>query len=155
MNAFRDRYRQLDLLILDDVQFIAGKERTQEEFFHTFNALQQEGKQIVLTSDKSPTQIDGLEHRLRSRFEGGLIADIHQPTMAMRVSIAQCKAAGLGFDLPADVAEFVAARSGTSVRELEGALTRLMAFVNVRRGVVTVDMAREALAAFPMRAVSI
>lgn len=155
MNAFRERYRQLDLLVLDDVQFIAGKERTQEEFFHTFNALQQEGKQIVLTSDKSPTQIDGLEHRLRSRFEGGLIADIHPPTLGMRVSIAQRKAAGMGFDLEPDVAEFIAARSGTSVRELEGALTRLVAFAKLHGNQISLATAKEALAALPVRAMSL
>jgi len=151
MTSFRDRYRQLDLLVLDDVQFIAGKERTQEEFFHTFNALQQEGKQIVLTSDKSPTQIDGLEQRLRSRFEGGLIADIHPPTLPMRVSIAQRKAAGLGFDLTPEVAEFVALRSGTSVRELEGALARLVAYANLRDVKITLASAHEALASYPAR----
>jgi len=149
MNAFRDRYRQLDLLVLDDVQFIAGKERTQEEFFHTFNALQQEGKQIVLTSDKSPTEIDGLEQRLRSRFAGGLIADIHPPTLAMRVAIAQRKAAGMGFDLPSEVAALLARRSGPSVRALEGALTRLIAFARLRQEHITEPMAREALAALP------
>ncbi len=149
MNAFRDRYRQLDLLVLDDVQFIAGKERTQEEFFHTFNALQEDGKQIVLTSDKAPTEIDGLEQRLRSRFTGGLIADIHPPTLAMRVAIAQRKAAGLGFDLPADVASLVARRSGPSVRALEGALTRLIAIARLRQEHITAHMAEEALAALP------
>jgi chromosomal replication initiator protein len=151
MTSFRDRYRQLDLLILDDVQFLAGKERTQEEFFHTFNALQHEGKQIVLTSDKSPTEIDGLEQRLRSRFEGGLIADIHPPTLAMRVSIAQRKAAGLGFDLPAEVADLLARRSGSSVRELEGALTRLIALANLRREKLSIGLANDALASLPAR----
>jgi chromosomal replication initiator protein len=153
MSSFRDRYRQLDLLVLDDAQFIAGKERTQEEFFHTFNALQEDSKQIVLTSDKAPAEIAGLEQRLRSRFAGGLIADIHPPTLAMRVAIAQRKAAGMGFDLPAEVASLVARRSGTSVRELEGALARLIAYTNLRREKITLETAQEALAGLPERRV--
>jgi chromosomal replication initiator protein len=124
MGSFRDRFRDLDVLILDDVQFLAGKERTQEEFFHTFNALHSSGRQIVLTSDKPPRAIAELEQRLRSRFEGGLIADIHPPTCAMRIAIVTRKAAAQGVDLPLEVASLVAQRSGPSVRELEGALTR-------------------------------
>jgi chromosomal replication initiator protein len=127
MAAFRDRFREVDVLILDDVEFLAGKERTQEEFFHTFNALYAAGKQVVLTSDKPPCAITGLEERLRSRFEGGLIADIHPPTHAMRVAIVTKKAAAQGVDLPAAVAVALAHRGGPSVRELEGALTRVMA----------------------------
>ena len=132
MAAFRDRFRQVDVLILDDVEFLAGKERTQEEFFHTFNALYAAGKQVVLTSDKPPCAITGLEERLRSRFEGGLIADIHPPTQAMRVAIVTKKAALQGVELPADVALALAQRSGPSVRELEGALTRVMAAVSLK-----------------------
>ena len=127
MAAFRDRFREVDVLILDDVEFLAGKERTQEEFFHTFNALYAAGKQIVLTSDKPPHAITGLEERLRSRFEGGLIADVHPPTQAMRVTIVTKKAARQGVELAADAALALAQRSGPSVRELEGALTRVMA----------------------------
>lgn len=127
MAAFRDRFREVDVLILDDVEFLAGKERTQEEFFHTFNALYAAGKQVVLTSDKPPHAITGLEERLRSRFEGGLIADIHPPTHAMRVTIVTKKAALQGIDLPAEAAFALAQRSGPSVRELEGALTRVIA----------------------------
>jgi len=127
MAAFRDRFREVDVLILDDVEFLAGKERTQEEFFHTFNALYAAGKQVVLTSDKPPHAIAGLEERLRSRFEGGLIADIHPPTHAMRVTIATKKAALQGIDLPAEAAFALSQRSGPSVRELEGALTRVIA----------------------------
>jgi len=127
MAAFRDRFREVDVLILDDVEFLAGKERTQEEFFHTFNALYAAGKQVVLTSDKPPHAITGLEERLRSRFEGGLIADIHPPTHAMRVAIVTQKAALQGVELTAEAASALAQRSGPSVRELEGALTRVMA----------------------------
>jgi chromosomal replication initiator protein len=132
MAAFRDRFREVDVLILDDVEFLAGKERTQEEFFHTFNALYAAGKQVVLTSDKPPYAITGLEERLRSRFEGGLIADIHPPTQAMRVAIVTKKAALQGVGLPADVALALAQRSGPSVRELEGALTRVMATATLK-----------------------
>jgi chromosomal replication initiator protein len=132
MGAFRDRFRELDVLILDDVQFLAGKERTQEEFFHTFNALHMAGKQVVLTSDKPPHAIAELEQRLKSRFEGGLIADIHPPTPEMRVAIVLKKAARHGVELSTDVAQLVAERSGTTVRELEGALTRLIATTSMR-----------------------
>jgi chromosomal replication initiator protein len=132
MSSFRDRFRDLDVLILDDVHFLAGKERTQEEFFHTFNALHSSGRQIVLTSDKPPHAIAELEQRLRSRFEGGLIADIHPPTCAMRIAIVTRKAAAQGVDLPLEVASLVAQRSGPSVRELEGALTRVLATVALR-----------------------
>ncbi len=132
MAVFRDRFRELDVLILDDVQFLAGKERTQEEFFHTFNALYTAGRQVVLTSDKPPHAIAELEQRLRSRFEGGLTADIHPPTPEMRIAIVKQKAALQGVDLPIEVARLVAQRSGPSVRELEGALTRIMAHAALR-----------------------
>jgi len=132
MVGFRERFRDLDVLILDDVQFLAGKERTQEEFFHTFNALHEMGRQIVLTSDKPPHAISDLEHGLRSRFEGGLIVDIHPPTPAMRVAIAVKKASMQGIELPLAVAQTVAERSGSSVRELEGALTRVIASALLR-----------------------
>jgi chromosomal replication initiator protein len=129
MAAFRDRYRAVDVLILDDVQFLAGKERTQEEFFHTFNALHGAGRQVVLTSDKPPHAIAELEQRLRSRFEGGLIADIHPPTLEMRLAITTRKAARQGVELRPELARMIADRSGPSVRELEGALTRVLAAV--------------------------
>ncbi len=132
MGAFRDRFRELDVLILDDVQFLAGKERTQEEFFHTFNALYAAGRQVVLTSDKPPHEIAELEQRLRSRFEGGLIADIHPPTAEMRVAIVLKKATQHGVELSEEIARLVAERSGPTVRELEGALTRLIASVAMR-----------------------
>ena len=146
MAAFRRRYRQLDMIILDDIQFLAGKERTQEEFYHTFNALHAEGKQIVLTSDKPAVAIPNLEQRLRSRFEGGLSVDIHPPTFEMRIAIAKAKAASHGIDLPSDVAAYLAQHSGASVRELEGALTRIIATAAIRSLPVTIEMAWETLA---------
>jgi len=137
MGSFRDRFRDVDVLILDDVQFLAGKERTQEEFFHTFNALHTSGRQIVLTSDKPPHAIAELEQRLRSRFEGGLIADIHPPTPATRLAILIRKAAAQGVDLPPEVAALIAQRSGPSVRELEGGLTRVLATAALRYAPLT------------------
>jgi chromosomal replication initiator protein len=145
MTAFRDRFRLVDALILDDVQFLAGKERTQEEFFHTFNTLYGLGKQIVLTSDKPPSAITGLEQRLKSRFEGGLIADIHPPTLEMRVEIIRRKAEGLSCPLPDEVAWLLARSGGPSVRELEGALTRVIAVATLREVPITLDLARQAL----------
>jgi len=145
MGAFRDRFRDLDVLILDDVQFLAGKERTQEEFFHTFNALHSAGRQVVLTSDKPPHEIKELEQRLRSRFEGGLIADIHPPTPEMRVAILCKKAARHGVELSADVARLVAERSGTTVRELEGALTRLSAMAAMRGVPLDLELAAQVM----------
>jgi chromosomal replication initiator protein len=145
MNAFRERFRQVDALILDDVQFLAGKERTQEEFFHTFNALYGSDKQIVLTSDQHPAAINGLEQRLRSRFEGGLIADIHPPTREMRLAILRAKAVAAGIELSAEVADVLVQRSGTSVRELEGALNRVSAMAAVRGTAITPELASAAL----------
>jgi chromosomal replication initiator protein len=156
MNTFRDRFREVDALILDDVQFLAGKERTQEEFFHTFNALHGASKQIVLTSDKTPAAITGLEHRLRSRFEGGLIADVQPPTFAMRLDILSAKASRAAVDLPCEVAEFLAHSSGASVRELEGALTRVAANAAVRGLPITLKLAEEILGPLiPLRNVSV
>jgi chromosomal replication initiator protein len=146
MSAFRDRFRDVDVLILDDVQFIAGKERTQEEFFHTFNALYASGKQIVLTSDKPPHAIAALEQRLRSRFEGGLMADIFPPTPDMRVAIVTKKAAAQGVQLPIEIACMVAQRSGPSVRELEGALTRVLATSMLQSVQLSADLVQRVLA---------
>lgn len=145
MASFRDRFRDLDVLVLDDVQFLAGKERTQEEFFHTFDALHSAGRQIVLTSDKPPDAIAELEQRLRSRFGGGLIADIHPPTYEMRIAIALKKAARQGLNIPQSVAALVAERSGASVRELEGALTRVLASAQLRGVPVTEELADRVL----------
>jgi chromosomal replication initiator protein len=131
MGGFRDRFRRVDALILDDVHFLAGRERTQEEFFHTFNALHAERHQIVLTSDKVPRAIPGLEERLRNRFESGLIVDIAAPDVETRVAILHKKAAREGVTLPSEVALYVAQHSCSNVRELEGCLTRLAALAAV------------------------
>jgi chromosomal replication initiator protein len=155
MNAFRERFRQVDALILDDVQFLAGKERTQEEFFHTFNALYGEEKQIVLTSDKSPVAITGLEQRLRSRFEGGLIADILPPTREMRTAILRAKAAQHGVDLPSEIADLLVQRSGPSVRELEGALNRTIATAQMSKTSITLQLAEAAIGPYRARKPSI
>ncbi|GIW41067.1 MAG: chromosomal replication initiator protein DnaA [Candidatus Binatia bacterium] len=143
MNEFRDRYRKLDVLILDDVQFLAGKDRTQEEFFHTFNALQRDGRQVVLTSDKPPSEIAGLEQKLRSRFQGGLIAEIHPPTFEMKVSILIKKAEARGVALPGEVAAYLAEHAGETVRELEGALNNLLATAEFCGASLGLDLARK------------
>ena len=125
--SFRTKFRRADVLVVDDVQFLAGKERMQEEFFHTFNALYAEGHQIVLASDQPPQRIPDLEERLRSRFESGLITDIHRPDLALRLAVVAEKARWLGLDLPREVVGLVADRIVSSIRELEGALHRLAA----------------------------
>src|SRR5438132_971837 len=145
MDEFKTRFRNTDLLILDDVQFIAGKERTQEEFFHTFNSLYESHKQIVITSDKFPKEIPGLEDRLRNRFEWGLIADIQPPDMETRVAILQKKAEAEGIQLPHDVAIFLATNIDSNVRELEGSLTRLGAFASLTKTQITVELTKEVL----------
>jgi chromosomal replication initiator protein len=145
MDEFKTKFRNVDLLILDDVQFIAGKERTQEEFFHTFNSLYESHKQIVITSDKFPKEIPGLEDRLRNRFEWGLIADIQPPDMETRVAILQKKAETEAVQLPHDVAIFLASNIDSNVRELEGSLTRLGAFSSLTRSTITVELAKEVL----------
>ncbi len=152
MNAFRDRFRELDVLILDDVQFLAGKERTQEEFFHTFEALYTAGRQIVLTSDKPPHAINELEHRLRSRFEGGMIADVRPPTFEMRVEIACRKAQLNGTPISHEIASAIARCCGPSVRELEGALTRVLAIRSLeKRDLTDVSVERILSGAVPAR----
>jgi chromosomal replication initiator protein len=145
MGEFKERFRRVDALILDDVQFLAGRERTQDEFFHTFNALHSEGHQIVLTSDKVPREIPGLEERLRNRFEMGLIADVAPPDLETRVAIVQKKATRENLALPADVALYVAQNVSSNVRELEGCLTRLSALASMDRAPITVEFARQAL----------
>jgi len=145
MDDFKNKFRQADVLILDDVQFLSGRERTQEEFFHTFNSLYESHKQIVLTSDKFPNEISGLEERLRNRFEWGLIADIQPPDLETRVAILQKKAQAKRLTLPPDVALFVASHVSSNVRELEGSLTRLEAEASLSRSPLTLDLARQAL----------
>jgi len=145
MDDFKNKFRQADVLILDDVQFLSGRERTQEEFFHTFNTLYDAHKQIVLTSDKFPNEISGLEERLRNRFEWGLIADIQPPDLETRVAILQKKALAKKIPLPSDVAIFIASHVSSNVRELEGSLTRLEAVSALTRNAITVDFARQVL----------
>jgi chromosomal replication initiator protein len=142
---FHDKYRSMDVLLLDDVQFMAGKERTQEEFFHTFNALYQSQKQIVVTSDKVPKEIPELEERLRSRFEWGLIADIQPPDMETRVAILNRKAESENLVLPSDVSIFLASHIHSNVRVLEGSLTRLKAFSELEGEPISIDMSKNVL----------
>jgi chromosomal replication initiator protein len=145
MGEFKEKFRRVDALILDDVQFLAGRERTQEEFFHTFNSLHNDRHQIVLTSDKVPRDIPGLEDRLRNRFESGLIADIAPPDLETRVAIIQKKAALEHLPLPADVALYIAQNVSANVRELEGCLTRLAALASMGKSSITTEFARQAL----------
>ncbi|WP_038038228.1 chromosomal replication initiator protein DnaA [Thermorudis peleae] len=142
---FRNRYRTIDILMIDDIQFIAGKESTQEEFFHTFNALYQAGKQIVLSSDRPPKAIHNLTDRLRSRFEGGLIADVQPPDLETRQAILAEKGRELGVTIPPDVLEYIARKVESNIRELEGALNRVVALSQLYHRPVTLELAVEAL----------
>jgi chromosomal replication initiator protein len=145
MDEFRARYRTIDVLLLDDIQFIAGKERTQGEFFHTFNDLYETRKQIVVSSDAAPKSIPEIGHQLRSRFEWGLVADVKPPDFETRVAIVKKKAETDRVDLPDDVAHLIARRVKGNIREIEGALTRLIAFHSLAGRPVTPDLAREVL----------
>jgi chromosomal replication initiator protein len=147
MTVFRQTFRDVDVLLLDDIQFIAGKERTQEEFFHTFNTLQSSGRQVVFTSDSKPADIPGLEERLRSRFLQGLLADIQPPDLETRCAILQEKARAAGWDLPEDVVLFISRRVQNNVRELEGYLNRTIAYAQLTNANITVDVVRQALSA--------
>ena len=145
MEDFRERYRKIDVLMIDDIQFIGGKESTQEEFFHTFNALHQSGKQVIISSDKPPKAIAGIEERLRSRFEGGLIADVQLPDYEMRTAILRAKAEELRVSLPPDVVEYVAQRDQSNIRELEGALNKILAYAALTGQTMSLQLAMEAL----------
>lgn len=142
---FRNRYRTIDILMIDDIQFIAGKEGTQEEFFHTFNALYQSGKQIVISSDRPPKAIATLEDRLRSRFEGGLLADVQPPDLETREAILAEKGQDLGVLMPSDVLEYVAQKVQLNIRELEGALNKVIALANLYGQPISMDLAVQAL----------
>jgi len=145
MDEFRNKFRSMDVLLIDDIQFIAGKERTQEEFFHTFNALYDSHKQIIVTSDKFPKDIPGLEERLRSRFEWGLIADIQAPDVETKMAILKMKAEQNSINLPADVAQFLSNSICNNVRELEGYLIRIGAYASLTSVPISLEMARDVL----------
>ena len=143
--AFHDKYRNADILLVDDVQFIAGKDSTQEEFFHTFNALYQAGNQIVLTSDRPPKEIALLEDRLRNRFEWGLMADIQSPDLETRMAIIKRKAEVLNFDLPDDIVQYIAEKLKNNIRQLEGAVKKMQAFVTMQGMPVNIMTAQTAI----------
>lgn len=145
IDGFRRQYRTNDVLLVDDIQFLRGKEGTQEEFFHTFNTLQQAGKQVVLSSDRPPKDIEKLEERLRSRFEMGLITDIQPPDLETRIAILRRNVEAQKLDVPDDVLSFIADRVSSNIRELEGALIRVMAFSSLTRHPVDIDLARNVL----------
>ena len=144
-SEFREKYRNIDVLLIDDIQFIIGKESTQEEFFHTFNALYQDRKQIVISSDRPPKEMETLSERLRTRFEMGLPVDTQIPTYETKMAILNKKAELGGYDIPYEVKDYVATHIKSSIRELEGALTKLSAFAKLSSNPITVEFAEEAL----------
>ena len=145
MIELRKRYRNIDMLLIDDIQFLAGKERTQEEFFHTFNSLYEARKQIVLSSDRFPKEMPDIEERLRSRFECGLIADLQPPDVETRIAILRKKSEDEGIGLPEDVIQFLAVNMKSNIRELEGSLVRLGAYSSLTGQAITLDMAKNVL----------
>ena len=148
MRNFRSRYRPLDVLFVDDIQFLAGKERTQEEFFYTFNALHQMHKQVILSSDSYPKDLSRVEERLRSRFEAGLVADIEPPDLETKIAIIYKKAEAHDKQIPANVATFIASNIKTNVRELEGLLLRVIAYASFTRRIIDLKLTKEVLAEF-------
>lgn len=145
MMDLRKRYRHIDMLMIDDIQFLAGKERTQEEFFHTFNALYEAHKQLVLSSDRFPKDMPDIEERLRSRFEWGLIADLQPPDVETRIAILRKKSEDEGVTLPEDVIQFLATTMKSNIRELEGSLVRLGAYASLTGQTITLEMAKSVL----------
>jgi len=142
---FRNKYRNMDILLIDDIQFLAGKEQTQEEFFHTFNALHDNNKQIIISSDRPPKEIPTLEDRLRSRFEWGLITDLQPPDLETRSAILKKKALSDGIDIPDNVINYIAGKVITNIRELEGALIRIMAYASLSETPITMELTESAL----------
>jgi chromosomal replication initiator protein len=145
MVEFRNRYRNVDVLLIDDIQFLAGKERTQEEFFHTFNTLHESSRQLIISSDRQPREIPTLEDRLRSRFEWGLIADIQPPDYETRIAILRKKAELDAITVPDEVTQYIAQRISSNIRELEGALSRLRAHAEMQRVPISIDLAADVL----------
>ena len=143
--AFKDQFRSVDVLMIDDVQFISGKDSTQEEFFHTFNALVDQNRQIIISADKSPSDLEGMEERLKSRLGWGMVADIHPTTYELRLGILQAKAEQMGVKVPQKVIEFLAYKISSNVRELEGALTRVVAHATLVGRDITLDTTQEVL----------
>jgi chromosomal replication initiator protein len=143
--SFKEQFRSVDVLMIDDVQFIAGKDATQEEFFHTFNALVDQNKQIVLSADKSPSDLEGVEERVKSRLGWGLVADIHPTTYELRLGILQAKAERAGVAVPLKVLEFLAHKITQNIRELEGALNRITAHATLIGRPITIDSSQEVL----------